>query len=217
MNPEQWRPITGWTYYSWKLRKYIKTEPLGKFGAHPAVRLTEHDEDKDRSVAKLMLIAFGKTTASNYDAIIPLVRDGDPTNIRLSNLTFNRPTPPGHRSCITAMALSRDIRTALMRFRRRATRGKTLLQKGFPPDPPSENSHYVTAQGGEMTDLGARTRQIGTFLVNRENIRVFAGGFGNRLFTQKAGSRKISQKPLILGCDALGLSRGNIRAEEYQS
>ena len=68
-----------------------------------------------------------------------------------------------------------------------------------------------------MTDLGARTRQIGTFLVNRENIRVFAGGFGNRLFTQKAGSRKISQKPLILGCDALGLSRGNIRAEEYQS
>ena len=29
-----------------------------------------------------------------------------------------------------------------------------------------------------MTDLGARTRQIGTFPVNRENVRVFAGGFG---------------------------------------
>ena len=29
-----------------------------------------------------------------------------------------------------------------------------------------------------MTDLGTRTRQIGTFPVNRENIRVFAGGFG---------------------------------------
>jgi hypothetical protein len=29
-----------------------------------------------------------------------------------------------------------------------------------------------------MTDLGARTRQIGTFPVYRENIRVFAGGFG---------------------------------------
>ena len=40
-----------------------------------------------------------------------------------------------------------------------------------------------------MTHWGARTRQIGTFPVNRENIRVFAGGFGNRLFTQKAGSR----------------------------
>ena len=40
-----------------------------------------------------------------------------------------------------------------------------------------------------MTDLGARTRQIGAFPVDGENIRVFAGGFGNRLFTQKAGSR----------------------------
>ena len=29
-----------------------------------------------------------------------------------------------------------------------------------------------------MTHWGARTRQIGTFPVNRENIRVFAGGFG---------------------------------------
>jgi hypothetical protein len=29
-----------------------------------------------------------------------------------------------------------------------------------------------------MTDLGTCTRQIGTFLVNLENIRVFAGGFG---------------------------------------
>jgi hypothetical protein len=28
----------------------------------------------------------------------------------------------------------------------------------------------VAAQGGEMTDLGARTRQIGTFPVYRENI-----------------------------------------------
>ena len=40
-----------------------------------------------------------------------------------------------------------------------------------------------------MTDLCARTRQIAAFPVDRENIRVFAGGFGNRLFTQKAGSR----------------------------
>ena len=40
-----------------------------------------------------------------------------------------------------------------------------------------------------MTHWGARTRQMGTFPVNLENIRVFAGGFGNRLFTQKAGSR----------------------------
>ena len=40
-----------------------------------------------------------------------------------------------------------------------------------------------------MTDLGARTRQIGTFPVDRENIRVFAGGFGNRLLAEKAGSR----------------------------
>ena len=29
-----------------------------------------------------------------------------------------------------------------------------------------------------MTDLGVRTRQIGTFPVDRVNIRVFAGGFG---------------------------------------
>ncbi len=42
-----------------------------------------------------------------------------------------------------------------------------------------------------MTDLGARTRQIGTFPVDREKIRVFAGGFGNRLFTQKTGSRNV--------------------------
>ncbi len=40
-----------------------------------------------------------------------------------------------------------------------------------------------------MIDLGARTRQIDTFPVDRENIRVFAGGFGNRLFAEKAGSR----------------------------
>ncbi len=39
-----------------------------------------------------------------------------------------------------------------------------------------------------MTDLGVRTRQIGAFPVDRDNIRVFAGGSGNRLFTQKAGS-----------------------------
>jgi hypothetical protein len=41
---------------------------------------------------------------------------------------------------------------------------------GFPLDPLSENSHSVAAQGGEMTHWGARTRQIGTFPVNRENI-----------------------------------------------
>lgn len=41
-----------------------------------------------------------------------------------------------------------------------------------------------------MADWGSRKRQMGTFPVNRENIRVCAGGFGNRLFTQKAGSRK---------------------------
>ena len=29
-----------------------------------------------------------------------------------------------------------------------------------------------------MTDLGVRTRQIGTFPVDLENIRVFAGGAG---------------------------------------
>jgi hypothetical protein len=97
MNPEQWRPIPGWTYYaissrgrvySWKTRKYIKTEPISKFGTHSAVHLTEHVNDKDRSVAKLMLIAFGKTAPSNYDALIPLFLDGVPANIRLSNLSF---------------------------------------------------------------------------------------------------------------------------------
>ncbi len=41
---------------------------------------------------------------------------------------------------------------------------------GFPLDPLSENSHSVAAQGGEMAHWGARTRQIGTFPVNRENI-----------------------------------------------
>jgi hypothetical protein len=52
--------------------------------------------------------------------------------------------------------------------------------KGFSPwDPLSENSHSVAAQRGEMTHWGARTRQIGTFPVDRENIRVFAGGFGS--------------------------------------
>ena len=40
-----------------------------------------------------------------------------------------------------------------------------------------------------MTELGARTRQVGAFPVDIENIRVFAGGFGNRLFAKKAGSR----------------------------
>ncbi len=29
-----------------------------------------------------------------------------------------------------------------------------------------------------MTHLGGRTRQIGTFPVDRKNTRVFAGGFG---------------------------------------
>jgi hypothetical protein len=43
-----------------------------------------------------------------------------------------------------------------------------------------------------MTDLGVRTRQIGTFPVNREDTRVFAGGFGNRLFTKKGGFPKFS-------------------------
>jgi hypothetical protein len=97
MNPEQWRPIPGWTYYaisnqdrvySWKTRKFIQSEPLRKFGVHPAIRLTEKDKDMERSVAKLMLIAFGETAPSLYDALIPLFRDGDPTNIRLSNLSF---------------------------------------------------------------------------------------------------------------------------------
>ncbi len=58
-----------------------------------------------------------------------------------------------------------------MTFRKRTARGKTLLQKGFPPGSPlSENSHSVAAQGGEMTHWDARTRQIGTFPVNHENI-----------------------------------------------
>ena len=43
-----------------------------------------------------------------------------------------------------------------------------------------------------MAHWGVRTRQMGTFPVNLENIRVFAGGFGNRLFTQKAGSEYFS-------------------------
>ncbi len=43
-----------------------------------------------------------------------------------------------------------------------------------------------------MTDWGARTRQMGTFPVDLENIRVFAGGFGNRLFTLKSGFPKFS-------------------------
>ena len=69
-----------------------------------------------------------------------------------------------------------------MTFRERTSRGKTLLQPrgfaGFPLDPLSENSHSVAPQGGEMIHWGARTRQMGTFPVNRENIRVFTGGFG---------------------------------------
>ena len=97
MNPEQWQPIPGWTFYaissegrvySWKTRGYIKTEPLGKYGLHAFVRLTERGKSDDRLVAKLMLIAFGKAAQSNYDVIIPLFRDGDPTNSRLSNLSF---------------------------------------------------------------------------------------------------------------------------------
>ncbi|MGO9117184.1 MAG: adenylate/guanylate cyclase domain-containing protein [Desulfomonilaceae bacterium] len=51
-----------------------------------------------------------------------------------------------------------------------------------------------------MTDLDARTRQICAFPVNRENIRVFTGGFGNRLFTEKAGSRHF---PSIRPCPGL--------------
>jgi hypothetical protein len=39
-------------------------------------------------VEKLMLTAFEKTAASNYDGIILLFRDGDPTNVRSSNLSF---------------------------------------------------------------------------------------------------------------------------------
>ena len=76
-------------------------------------------------------------------------------------------------------------------FGSRAERG--IAKKVFPEyplapcpvdlGPPSENSHSVAAQGGEMTDQIARTRQMGTFPVDRENIRIFAGGFGNRLFT----------------------------------
>ena len=42
-----------------------------------------------------------------------------------------------------------------------------------------------------MTDLGVRTRQIRTFPVDLENIRVFAGGFGNPLFTLKSGFPKL--------------------------
>jgi len=60
-------------------------------------------------------------------------------------------------------------------------------------DPLSENFHSVAAQGGEMTHRGARTRQIGTFPVDRENIRVFAGGgAGESGFLQKAGSPAFS-------------------------
>ncbi len=75
-------------------------------------------------------------------------------------------------------------------FQKEDCQGENPFAKGFSPwtlFPKTPIS--VAAQGGEMTHWGARTRQIGTFPVNRENIRVFAGGFGNRLFTQKAGSR----------------------------
>ena len=51
-----------------------------------------------------------------------------------------------------------------------------------------------------MTDLGARTRQIATFPVDLENIRVFAGGFGNRLFAEKAGSRNFPSSIQPPGC-----------------
>ncbi len=51
-----------------------------------------------------------------------------------------------------------------------------------------------------MTHWGVRTRQMGTFPVNLENIRVFAGGFGNRLFTQKAGSRNFPSSIQPPGC-----------------
>ncbi len=40
-----------------------------------------------------------------------------------------------------------------------------------------------------MTHWGARIRQMGTFPVNLENVRVFAAEVGYRLFTEKACSR----------------------------
>ena len=66
-----------------------------------------------------------------------------------------------------------------------------------------------------MTDSGIRTRQIGTSPADRENIRVFAGGFGNRLFTEKAGSRHFpSIRPSpglsLIGTSLLGLYWRNL-------
>ncbi len=58
-----------------------------------------------------------------------------------------------------------------------------------------------------MTDLCVRTRQNGTFPVHCEN-RVFAGGFGNRLFTQKAGSRNFPQNYLLVAKP--GMVLGNL-------
>ena len=61
-------------------------------------------------------------------------------------------------------------------------------------DPLSENSHSIAVQGGEITDLIARTRQISTFAVNHDNVRVFWEGAGSRAergITQKRVSRKI--------------------------
>ena len=61
-----------------------------------------------------------------------------------------------------------------MTFRKRTARGKTLLQNGFPPGPPFRKlSKWLRRKTREMTDLDARTRQMGTFPLNRENIRVF--------------------------------------------
>jgi hypothetical protein len=50
-----------------------------------------------------------------------------------------------------------------------------------------------------MVNWGGRTRRIGTFPVNRENIRVFAGGAENPLFLQKAGSQWPARGPLVAG------------------
>ncbi len=53
---------------------------------------------------------------------------------------------------------------------------RTLALFGLPEirrpgrKPFSENSHSIAEQGGEMTHWGARTRQFGTFPVDRENI-----------------------------------------------
>ncbi len=61
--------------------------------------------------------------------------------------------------------------------------------------PLSENSILLRRKEEKWLDWGARTRQMGTFPVNRENIRVFCRRVREPDFLQKSGSPKISPPP----------------------